>query len=101
MMKKIENGLNTISIMSWVVTAIIMCVIWYLSLNDVSFRMAWNDVNRFCNSESIIALLHKFIVWSIMLAGSTNLIASLIRKLTDKSEEEYEDDYEEEKEESN
>ena len=99
MMKKIMNGLNTISIMSWVVTMIIMCAIWYLSLNDVSFRMAWNDVTRFWNSETAITLLHKVIVWTIVAAGSTNLLSSMIRKLTDKGEEECENDYDEYEEE--
>lgn len=52
-MKKIMNGFNVVSIMSWIMTLIIMAVIWYLSLNEVSFRWAWNDVSRGCDSESM------------------------------------------------
>ena len=80
-MKKIMNGLNVISIMSWIVTLIIMGVIWYLSLNEMSFRWVWNDVSRSCDSESIISMLHKLIIWVVVLAGSTNIFSSLIRKL--------------------
>lgn len=91
-MKKIMNGLNVISIMSWIVTLIIMGVIWYLSLNEMSFRWALNDVSRSFDSESIISMLHKLIIWVVVLAGSTNIFSSLIRKLTDKTNEGYEED---------
>lgn len=91
-MKKIMNGLNVISTMSWIVTLIIMGVIWYLSLNEVSFRWVWNDVSRSCDSESIISMLHKLIIWVIVLAGSTNIFSSLIRNLTCKTVERYEED---------
>ena len=91
-MKKIMNGLNVISIMSWIVTLIIMGVIWYLSLNEMSFRWAWNDVSRSCDSESIISMLHKLIIWVVVLAGSTNIFSSLIRNLTCKTVERYEED---------
>lgn len=91
-MKKIMNGLNVISIMSWIVTLIIMGVIWYLSLNEMSFRWVWNDVSRSCDSESIISMLHKLIIWVVVLAGSTNIFSSLIRKLTGKTNEGCEED---------
>lgn len=95
-MKKIMNGFNVVSTMSWIMTLIIIAVIWYLSLNEVSFRWAWNDVSRSCDSESIISMLHKLIIWMIILAGSTNIFSSLILNLTCKTVEKYEeDDFEE------
>lgn len=92
-MKKIMNGLNMISITSWVVTLCIMGIIWYLSLNEVSFRWVWNDVSRCCDSDSIISMLHKFVLCTIILAGSTNIVSTLIMKLTDKTVEK-EDEFE-------
>lgn len=46
MMKNVENRSNAISIISWGITIVLMCTIWFLSLNDMSFRMAWNDTVR-------------------------------------------------------
>ncbi len=86
-MKKIMEELNVISIISWVITMMMIGAIWYLSANDISFKLMWNDVNRYCDSESIIALLYKLSNNTVILAGSTNVFSTIIRKLTEKSEE--------------
>ena len=94
-MKKFEKELNAIGIISWGITLMMMAVIWYLSYNEMSFRWAWNDVSRGCDSESIISVLHKLVVWTIVVAGSSNAISTLIRKLSDRKIEEYEECYDE------
>lgn len=99
MMKNVENRSNTISIISWGITIVLMCTIWCLSLNDMSFRMAWNDTVRTVTSESVITMLHKAITCTIIVAGSTNLVSSIIRKLTDEESVYEDDDYEYEYEE--
>ena len=97
MMRKIKETVNAISIVSWVLTLTLMGIVWYLTLNDVSFRLAWNDVSRCYDSASIIGDLHSVIVKLIVVAGSTNLISTVIDLFLDhKVKEETEEIVEEE-----
>lgn len=85
-MKKIMNELNAISIISGILAMVIIGAIWYLSANDITFKVVWNDLNRCCTSESIIAMLYKLLVNAIVLAVSTNVFSTIIRKSIDKPE---------------
>lgn len=98
MLKKIVNGLDAISIMSWVVTLIVALAIWYVTSNDVSFKWALNDLSRSYDSHGIISMLNKVIVCAIVSAGTTNLFSIMIRKLTDKTTVDHEmiDEFEKE-----
>ena len=99
MMRKIKETVNTIGIISWVMTLTLMGIVWYLSLNDVSFRWAWNDVSRCYDSTSIISELHSAIIRLVVIAGGSNLVSTLIDVFLDrKIEEETEDEIVEEEE---
>lgn len=96
MMRKIKETVNAISIVSWVLTLTLMGIVWYLSLNDVSFRWAWNDVSRCYDSTSIIGDLHSVIVKLIVVAGSTNLISTVVDLFLDRKVEEETEEFVEE-----
>lgn len=98
MMRKIKETVNAISIVSWVLTLTLMGIIWYLTLNDVSFRWAWNDVSRCYDSVSIIGDLHSVIVKLIVVAGSTNLISTVIDSFLDRKVEDETEEFVEEEE---
>lgn len=98
MMRKIKETVNAISIVSWVLTLTLMGIVWYLTLNDVSFRWAWNDVSRCYDSASIIGALHSMIVKLIVVAGSTNLISTVIDSFLDRKVEEETEEFVEEEE---
>lgn len=98
MMRKIKETVNTISIISWVMTLTLMGIVWYLSLNDVSFRWAWNDVSRCYDSTSIISDLHSIIIRLVVIAGGSNLVSTLIDALLDRKVEDTEDEIVEEEE---
>lgn len=83
MKEKIINVCDMISIVSWTVTSMIMVVIQYLSMNWVYFSWTWNDLTRWCDSDTIIEMLYAIMVSVIILAGSSNLISVVIRKLSD------------------
>ena len=98
MMRKIKETVNAISIVSWVLTLTLIGIVWYLTLNDVSFRWAWNDVSRCYDSASIIGGLHSMIVKLIVVAGSTNLISTVIDSFLDRKVEEETEEFVEEEE---
>lgn len=98
MMRKIKETVNAISVVSWVLTLTLMGIVWYLSLNDVSFRWAWNDASRCYDSTSIIGDLHSVIVKLIVVAGSTNLFSTVIDLFLDRKVEEETEEFVEEEE---
>lgn len=98
MMKKIKETVSVIGIVAWVITLVLMGIVWYLSLNDVAFRWAWNDVSREYTSISIIGDLHFVIVRLIVLAGGSNLIAHLMNFIPDREVEDETDEFVEEEE---
>lgn len=96
MMRKIRETVNAISIVSWVLTLTLMGIVWYLTLNDVSFRWAWNDVSRCYDSASIISVTHSVIVKLIVIAGSSNLVSTLIETFLDRKVKEETEEFVEE-----
>lgn len=86
MMKNLYEGLNAISIVSWILAIIMMMGVMYLEMNDITFKWVWNDISRSYTSESMMMTMVKFATAVVITAGSTNLVSSLLRRICEPKE---------------
>lgn len=99
MLKKFSDEFNSVSIMAWFITIVMILAVMVLEANDPTFRMTWNDVTRTYTSESMIAVLHNAIMTAIIFTGLASIISTVTRKICVSRKDDSDEDMFEEVEE--
>lgn len=86
MLKKVIDGLDAVSIISWIMTIIVLVCIWVLEMNDISVKLAWNDISRICDGDTMTIKLFQLMTGLVILAGTTTIFSTSIRKVESKKE---------------
>ena len=91
LMNKLTNGLSTISIIAWVITIMMIACALVVGLNDVAFRLAWNEISRYYSTDYIVNALMQVIAVLAVIAGATNLLEKLLNRIIDSNYDDEED----------
>lgn len=86
MLKKVIDGLDVVSIISWIMTIIVLVCIWVLEMNDISIKLAWNDISRICDGVTMTIKLFQLMTGLVILAGTTTIFSTAIRKVGSRKE---------------
>ena len=71
-MKGLCDSFDITNTISFIIAIVIMICITVLGIHNLSIRLAWNDLSRFCDADSMIAKMTKLID-EIVISIETNI----------------------------